>query len=235
MTSHAQTKEYQNIAAIIQGRPAVSLSRLPETWCAIAERTDGTALSDQARLDYIEAARLFRHHGTPLAMEALSAIGQDFDRTSYPDFDMILKNTKTAMARRTAQAVKALFEEFGYDVPGSFYQVILATVLRDKPDSLLEMFKNKNQLMEDRLLDAVLHAMLLVTPVGLRIQSVLSQHGLRFTHVMNCGCNITETAEAPFIIALDKTLKPAYLQNLVAAAFEQYGVNASTSRTGRGF
>lgn len=223
------SSQYAEIAKIIHGRPAASLARLPAVWQAIVGGGEASAaLSDQARADYVEAAQLFRYHDTPFAQESLSAIGHDFDRALYPDFAQL--QAETEVARRTIEAVTALFTEFGYEVPASFYQVILAAALREKVGTLMEMFKDKKQLMRDRLQDAVLHAILLVTPVGLRVQSVLSQHGLRFTHVMNCGCNIEVNADAPFTITLDPALKAAYLQNLVAAAFEQYGVNASTSK-----
>lgn len=220
MTTALKSAEIVNI---IHGKPAAPLSALPPVWRKIANQ------------DYVQAAQLFHYHGTPLAMEALSAIGRDFDRARYPDFNVCLQQAETDVARKTVQAVQALFAEFGYDVPASFYQVILATVLRDDAKVLMGMFKNKKQLMQDRLWDAVLHAMLLVTPVGLRVQSVLSQYGLRFIHVMNCGCKVEENVDAPFSIQLDPALKAAYLQNLVAASFEQYGVNASTSRSARGF
>lgn len=234
MTTAPKT-EYADIARIIHGKPAASLSKLPAVWQGIAQDGGDTLLSAQARRGYVEAAQLFRHHGTPLALEALDAIGRDFDRTAYPDFRAAQRSAETAAAQMTVMGVQALFDEFGHEVPASFYHVILATALRDDAEVLMDMFKDKKQLLRDRLWDAVLHAMLLVTPVGLRVQSVLSQHGLRFTHVMNCGCKIGPSADAPFSIALDPTLKPACLQNMLAAAFEQYGVNAATSRSGRGF
>ena len=221
--STATTAQYADIARIIHGKPAASVSRLPAVWHAFRNPA------------YVEAAQLFCYHGTPLAMESLSAIGEDFELSAYPDLDKARQSAKTDVARKAVRAVQDLFVEFGHDVPASFYEVILATALRDTPQSLMDMFKDKKQLMKDRLQDAVLHAMLLVTPVGLRVQSILSRHGLRFTHVMNCGCSISESVDAPFFISLDESLKPAYLQNLVAASFEQYGVNASTSRAGRGF
>lgn len=215
----ATTAQYADIARIIQGKPAVALSRLPAVW------------QQMQNADYVEAAQLFMYHGTPLALESLNAIGADFDLSAYPDFDAVTATTD--IQHRTIAALRALFTEFGHDVPASFYQVILDTAFTDAP--IMGMFKKKDQLMHDRLQDAVLHAMLLVTPIGLRVQSVMSQHGLRFMHVMNCGCGITMSVDAPFEISLDAALKPAYLQNLVAAAFEQYGVNASTSRERRGF
>jgi hypothetical protein len=223
----ATSEQYADIARIIQGRPAVSLSRLPAVWRALAK--------DEAFAPYVEAAQLFAYHGTPMANEALNAIGGDFEISQYPDLRLAKMVATTTLAQNTVKAVEQLFAEFGHTVPASFYNVILATSLREDTDKLLGMFKDKDVLMRDRLWDAVLHAMLLITPIGLRVQSVLSQHGVRFTHVMNCGCITAENPDASFDIKLDADLKAAYLQNMMAAAFEQYGVNAATSRAGRGF
>lgn len=230
---HSQA--YTDISSIIQGKPAVALSRMPTVWQQIAVGSAAEKLNATVRADYVEAAQLFAYHGTPLAVEAMTAIANDFDTTSYPDFDALAVEADTTTAQKTIAACRALFDVFGYNVPASFYGAFLATALREDITRQMPLFKNKSELMRDRLWDAVLHATLLVTPVGLYVQSVMSQHGLRFVHVMNCSCNIFETAEAPFSISLDQDLMPAYLQNLVAASFEQYGVNASTSRAGRGF
>lgn len=230
-----RSEAYADIARIIQGKPAVALSRLPLVWQQIAEGAAAKNLSTPARADYAEAAQLFAYHGTPLAVEAMTAIAHDFDTEMYPDFDALLASADTVVARKMIAACMDLFQVFGHDVPASFYGVFLATALREDITRQMPLFKNKNELMRDRLWDAVLHAVLLVTPIGLYVQSVMSRHGLRFTHVMNCSCSVGETTDAPFSITLDRDLLPAYLQNLVAASFEQYGVNASTSRAGRGF
>lgn len=135
-----------------------------------------------------------------------------------------------------AAAVADLFDEFGYSVPASFYNVILKSAEGGEVPGLnFKMFQNRNNLGSDRLLDAVLHASLLVTPIGLFVQSVLSQHDLEFTHVMDCGCSINLSSHDAFVVRLDPDLKAAYLQNMLAASFEQYGVNATTSRRKRGF
>lgn len=229
----ATNLNYADVASIIQGRPAASMARLPAIWHAIAEGTAATVLSATIRADYVEAARLFRHHGTALAMEALDAIGHDFTADAYPAFDSYIP--ANAVQQKTLDAVRDIFVELGYAAGASLYHVLLDTAFRPRNDELMTMFKDKAELMRDRVQDAVLHASLLVTPVGLYIQSVFSQHGLRFLHVMNCGCGVAESSDAPFAIALDPALKPAYLQNMVAASLEQYGVNAATSRMDRGF
>ena len=63
---------------------------------------------------------------------------------------------------------------------------------------MYRMFEKADKLAEDRLNDAVLHAMLLVTPIGLNVQAVLSGYGLELMHVMNCGCMLRPRAGKPF-------------------------------------
>lgn len=222
MTNTAQ--KFDTIVHILHAKPAADISELPPMW----REMSGTGLSDGAKALYLEAAQLFRYHRTRLGMEALSTLGSDFRMERYPDFAALSDNVTEAGGIEAG--VKALFREFGYEVPASFYNVILMTASKGE----LEMFHDEGTLMRDRLLDAVLHGMLLVTPVALRIHSVLSQHGARFSHIMDCGCEVT-ACEERFEIALDPALRPAYLQNMLAAAFEQYGTNATTSGTVRGF
>lgn len=233
-TTFTTSDMYQDITQIIQGSPAMPVSTLPQIWQRLAKSAAGTGLSDEQRRDYVMAAQLFRYHDTPLCREALSAIGKDFLLSAYPDFDEWLQHAKTDLARNMILATQDLFGTFGHSVPASFYHVILETI-RDDSQISIKMFKNKKALMQDRLWDAVLHAALLVTPIGLYLHSVLSQRGVRLTHMMNCSCSPGINPDQPFMIHLDPALKPAYVQNMVAAAFEQYGVNAATSRETRGF
>ncbi len=215
---------YRNITQILHGKPAAPLSLLPPVWQKIKNQ------------DFIEAARLFRYHDTSLCLEALGAIGRDLLPSAYPDLDARLTNASSEIERRTALCLKGLFSEFGRNVPAAFYNALLGALEEDNETVGRRLFKNKKLQMQDRLWDAVLHAVLLVTPIALYVHSVFSQHGLRFTHMMNCSCKVEiKEDEPPFTVRLDATLKPAYLQNLVAAALEQYGVNASTSGKTRGF
>ena len=182
---------------------------------------------------YAEAACLFAWDGTPLATEALNAIGNDF--ATYPDLDAALAAAESDMTCRAIMAIMGIEAELGRDVPAALYNVMLAACQRDNPTQLMDMFKDDKVLMQDRLWDAVLHAALLVTPIGMFIQSTFSRYGLQFTHVMSCGCAPAEYPGAAFFIPLDEDLKPAYLQNMIAAALEQYGVNAATAGKARGF
>lgn len=230
--STQKQQEYNNISQIIKGKPATSMVSLPNIWQELSLSQSNSYLSDSARMDYVEAAQLFNYHKTPLAQEAMIAIGNDFDKNSYPDFSYLRDTAQTPVSKKTVSVLEGLFSEFGYDVPASFYNALIEIA---EQGVWKDLFKNKDTLIQDRLWDSVLHAVLLVTPIGLYVHSVFSQNGLRFTHMMNCSCKIDETKDKPFYITLDQELKAAYLQNVIAASFEQYGVNASTSGKSRGF
>lgn len=232
MYLNQKTKEYADITRIIRSKPAAPVTALPAVWQEM--HSNVTGLSDKVKKDYVEAAQLFRYHATPLSMEALSALGKDFALSRYPDFVALESLVQTDIQARVLKATQQLFAEFGYTVPASFYNVLLEITFETETLSM-DLFQKGCDVMHDRLVDAVVHALLLVTPIGLRFMSVLSQFNLKFTHIMDCGCKVSNTQDAPFDIALDEELKPAYLQNMLAAAFEQYGVNATTSATQRGF
>lgn len=226
-------QKIESITQIIQGKPAMAVSTLPTIWQKIADGTATTHLTETARADYVMAARLFRFHNTVLCMESLDAIGHDFDADRYPDCARLLRHAPSDIHARTIRAVGDLFETFGYNVPAAFYNALLGAV---NETTGMRLFYKETELTRDRLWDAVLHAALLVTPIGLYVHSVFSQHGLRFVHMMNCSCKVEPLErDLPFRVSWDRDLAPAHLQNMVAAAFEQYGVNAATSRQNRGF
>lgn len=232
MTHITLTKqeEYNEIInSLKKGTGCASLSDLPEIWTAIANGTIETGLSDESKAHYIEAAQLYKVYDTPKAMEALAIIGEDFKAEKYPDLDKFSDEAETLLEVKTAAALNDLYQEFGRAFPASFYEVFIALVQRPDAHVSIDIFKDKNYLQRDCLWDSILHAILLVNPVSLRVQSVFSKHGLRFQHLKGCTCKVSITAEAPFEVALDPELKTAYLQNVVAAAIEQYDYNAFTA------
>ncbi len=79
----------RNVIEILHGKPAADLADLPIVWKNVTQ------------LDYIEAARLFHYHNTPLGLEALQAIGQDFQKSAYPDFDAFCVSSQNDILNRT--------------------------------------------------------------------------------------------------------------------------------------
>ena len=177
----------------------------------------------------------FADNGTPLATLAIEALANDLLPTAYPDLAKLRDNATEAFDKCVLAAINELYTTYGRNVPAAFYNVLLTAAFKSDDGIMYRMFQKANQLEEDRLNDAVLHAMLLVTPIGLHVQSVLSGYGLELVHVMNCSCILRPTGRKPFEAPVDRDELPALTENLMAAALEQYGVNAVSSGDKRGF
>ena len=179
--------------------------------------------------------RNFADNGTTLANQAIEALANDLVPSAYPNLPAMLARATEGFDKCAIAAINELFNTYGRTVPAAFYNVLLTAAFKAEGSEMYRMFQKAENLMEDRLNDAVLHAMLLVTPIGLHVQSVLSGYGLELMHVMNCGCSLRPTARKPFDAPIDSDELPALTENLMAAALEQYGVNAVSSGGKRGF
>lgn len=177
----------------------------------------------------------FADNGTPLAQLAIEALANDLLPEAYPDLDTLADQATQPFEQVVIAAVAELYNFYGRNVPAAFYNVLLTAAFKSENGHMYRMFEKADKLAEDRLNDAVLHAMLLVTPIGLNVQAVLSGYGLELMHVMNCGCMLRPTARKPFEAPLGADELPALAENLMAAALEQYGVNAVSSGKKRSF
>lgn len=177
----------------------------------------------------------FADNGTPLATLAIEALANDLLPSAYPNIAEMRENATEAFDKCVLAAINELYTFYDRQVPAAFYNVLLAAAFKSEGGEMYRMFQKASNLEEDRLNDAVLHAMLLVTPIGLHVQSVLSGYGLELMHVMNCGCQLRPTARKPFEAPVNLDELPALTENLMAAALEQYGINAVSSGDKRGF
>lgn len=208
-------------------------------------RTDShkTALSQQIHAITIgegvdrEVMAKFADNGTPLAQLAIEAIANDLLPEAYPDLTVLAAKALQPYEKVVLAAVTELYNFYGRNVPAAFYNVLLVAAFKSENGQMYRMFDQIEpaKIAEDRLNDAVLHAMLLVTPIGLHVQSVLSSYGLELMHVMNCGCMLRPRAGKPFEAPLGADELPSLTENLMAAALEQYGVNAVSSGKNRSF
>lgn len=187
--------------------------------------------------DGVEQALMakFADNGTPLATLAIEALANDLLPNAYPNLSAMRDRATEAFDKCALAAINELYTFYGRQVPAAFYNVLLTAAFKSEGGEMYRMFEKAANLQEDRLNDAVLHAMLLVTPIGLHVQSVLSGYGLELVHVMNCGCSLRPTARKPFEAPVNLDELPALTENLMAAALEQYGVNAVSSGDKRGF
>ena len=194
--------------SILEGVDAVELSRLPSVWQQIAEQTVAVGHSDPEFL--VALARLFFTKGTDGSpevfqqgfysqasglqnvyaqgvKETLSFFGSDFLVTAYPDFARVEACAKAQDgAERVVDFARAAFDDFGYDLPASFYRMLLCPVERESIFEARPMFFDPQMQGVKRAYDACLHGFN-VTAMLMRIQTHASRRGLLLQH--GCGCD----------------------------------------------
>ncbi len=198
----------------IAGENAVTISQLPLVWQNIATGESNVALPDPK--SYVQMAQLFQYkleqgdldlfkerpeliHLKPyfaqlfgqLARETLEFYGNDFLIENYPNFTEILRQLESKKVHFTDELKVLsigidLFQEFGYEVPASFYQVHLAPIFRDCIFEERALRFDPRDAEYKRPWDAVLHACK-VFAVQMKIQSIASKYGFTYHH--GCGCN----------------------------------------------
>ena len=194
--------------SILQGVDAVDVSDLPSIWQQIAAGSAKVGHSDPdflvalARLFYTKvtdrSAEVFQQQGLQQsadfqsfyadgARETLEHFGYDFVQTAYPDFDLVLKTARAKDgAERVMTFVRAVFGDLGYDLPASFYRMLLCPVERDSIHEARPMFFDPQMQGVKRAYDACLHGFN-VTAVLMLVQSYASEQGLLVQH--GCGCD----------------------------------------------
>ncbi|MBD2773935.1 hypothetical protein ICL16_18110 [Iningainema sp. BLCCT55] len=203
---------FEEDVCLIEGEQAIPVNQLPQSWQNIYAGKSNTKLSDPEA--YVKMAQLFLHkmsrgdldlfnesqfqHSKPafceilgnLAWETLKFYGEDFDVNRYPNFDLIekecLEQEDYAERKKIIEIGKALFAEFGYDLPASFYHVHLAPIYREEVSEVRALRFSEEDKKNARAWDASLHGQK-VFPIQLMVQSISSQHGFFQEH--GCGCN----------------------------------------------
>ncbi|MEA5596847.1 hypothetical protein [Rivularia sp. UHCC 0363] len=216
---------------LIEGEQAIAVNQLPQSWQDIYAANSNTKLSDPQA--YVKMAQLFLHkmsngdvdlfneskseHLKPafceifgsLAWEALEFYGEDFKVEKYPDFDLIKKEILSEEdcdeRKKILEIGKALFEEFGYDLPASFYHVHLAPIYREEVSEIRPLRFSEPDKNNARAWDASLHGQK-VFPIQLTVQSISSKHGFFQEH--GCGCNHAMTRVGATDTAFDYQIRP---------------------------
>lgn len=194
--------------SILAGVNAVELDCLPTVWQQIASGQVNVGHSDP---DFLVAlARLFFTKGTDCSsevfqqgtdlqdssfqafytkgvQETLTFFGDDFLITAYPNFGRVKQTAKAQDgAERVIDFVQAVFDDFGYDLPASFYWMLLCPIERDSIYEARPMFFDPRMQGVKRAYDACLHGFN-VTAMLMRVQTHASQRGLLLQH--GCGCD----------------------------------------------
>ncbi|PZO11864.1 MAG: hypothetical protein DCF25_18660 [Leptolyngbya foveolarum] len=194
-------------SSILSGIDAVTLNCLPLVWQQIAARevtighsdpdflialarlffTKGTDGSAEIFQQESQAASSFRAFYAEGVFETLDFFGNDFLTTAYPNFE---RSHQTAKAQDGAERViafaQAVFEDFGYELPASFYWMLLCPIERDSIYEARPMFFDPQMQGVKRAYDACLHGFN-VTAMLMRVQAHASEQGLLLQH--GCGCD----------------------------------------------
>jgi hypothetical protein len=237
--------------SVIAGENAVTISQLPPIWQDIAAGVANVGI-DNPQI-YVEMAQLFQYklaqgdidlfHERPeladfksafsqlfgqLAYETLEFYGQDFVIDSYPNFAEILKNLqskgiKYADEVKVALIGMELFEEFGYELPASFYHVHLAPIYRDHVFEERALRFDKRDIVHKRCWDAVLHAGK-VFAIQMKVQSIASKYGFTYHH--GCGCNShlssIDISEGEFKYELTAEKYQRWIRSFIWTAWYEY-------------
>ena len=194
--------------SILQGVGAVEINALPLIWRQIAADSTKVGHSDPDFL--VSLARLFYTKATDRSVEVFQQIGlrqsadlqffydkgvretldffgHDFVQSAYPDFDLVLQTAKAKDgAPKVVAFTRAVFDEFGYDMPASFYWMLLCPIERDSIHEARPMFFDPQMQGVKRAYDACLHGFN-VTAILMRVQACASEQGLLVQH--GCGCD----------------------------------------------
>lgn len=189
--------------SILKGIDAVEVNGLPPIWQQIAAREvkvghgDPDFLVALARLFYTKATdrspevfqqsfdfQAFYEKGT---RETLEFFGHDFVKAAYPNFDRVLATAKAQDgAERVVAFVREVFNELGYELPASFYWMLLCPIERDSIHEARPMFFDPQMQGVKRAYDACLHGFN-VTAMLMLVQAHASRQGLLIQH--GCGCD----------------------------------------------
>ena len=236
---------------MISGENAFPVSELPKNWQAIAEGDPSYKMSDREayvkmaqlflyklsegdldlfnkRNDFKENKEAFSEIFKKLAWETLEFYGEDFKVENYPDFEKIRSliskdDTDFEDKIKVVEIAEELFEEFGYDLPASFYKVHLAPIGRSAVCEIVPLRFSEEDKKNARAWDASLHGQK-VFPMQLLIQSISSKKGFFWEH--GCGCNHglsrVGRAETPFTYKLRDEMRTTWIRDFLWTVWYEY-------------
>lgn len=237
--------------SIISGEKAVTLEQLPPIWQAIAQEKVNVGIRD--RQAYVHLAQLFQYkfeNGDvelfqdrpalkrfqpmfaqlmgPLAWETLAFYGEDFLIERYPNFQEIFQQATAqygpeSNAAKVAQIGIDLFDEFGYDLPASFYDVHLAPLNRDHIFEERALRYDPRDQAHKQSWDAILHACK-VFAIQMKVQSIASQQGFTYQHGCACNSHLSniDLATGAFDYAISPEKRLRWLRSFIWTAWYEY-------------
>jgi hypothetical protein len=233
----------------IANENAVAISQLPQVWQDIAKGKASVGLPNPK--SYVEMAQLFQYkleqgdvdlfNEHPeleplkqsfcqifghLARITLEFYGQDFLVENYPDFKAILHEAELKGQENEIKVARIgldLFEEFGYELPASFYEVHLAPIYRDHVFEERALRFDPRDIEHKRPWDAMLHAGK-VFAIQMKIQSIASKYGFTYQH--GCGCNShlssIDTSQGMFEYEISPEKRQRWIRSFIWTAWYEY-------------
>lgn len=188
----------------INGEPVCPIDRMPEPWPAIAAGHEGCLHPEKDKL--VDFMRLFFTKMTidtmryDLARQTLAFYGRDWTGEAYPRFGVLrteIVEAEDAQASeiRLKRHVCALFERYGFLMPGSFYRAHLLPLQRENLFEVRYLRFSKPDAQHMRETDAILHAQN-VFGIHDEIQSMASEEGFRWNHGCDCKHSLGVLAPA---------------------------------------
>ncbi|MGQ4650015.1 hypothetical protein [Lyngbya aestuarii] len=225
---------------VIAGENAVRIAQLPPVWQEIARGEANVGMPN--RQTYVEAAQLFQYklengdvdlfnerpelaHLKPsfselfgqMARETLEFYGHDFQIENYPNFQAVLREFESKGIEyenqvKVVHIVRQLFEEFGYELPASFYYVYLSPVYQDNLFEERALRFDPRDAKHKRPWDAVLHAGK-VFAIQMKLQSIASKHGFTYHHGCDCNKHLSSVDQSRGAFAYE--LRPEHRQRWI--------------------
>ena len=230
----------------IDGKPAVSLQHMPQSWQRVVNGTYMTEprvytamaqvfLAKQQYgnvlfLERTEAKHLknaYCEGNGLLAWEAVSHFGEAFLLESYPDLTQIHNQIQSDSQQDDRLAlvniVSALFDELGYDVPATFYWTFLHPLQRSDLFEVRSFRFSEQDLAVARKFDAILHGGY-VSMLRRLIDSVSSHYGYFLEH--GCGCENhlakLKPCDSPFDYKIPGDARQKTLRAFFWSVMEEY-------------
>lgn len=188
----------------INGEPVCPISKLPAPWPAIASGQASCLFPERRKL--LDFMRLFytKMMAQPdemfddLTFQTLTYYGLDWGADAYPNFaalrvEIVEAEDAQAPEIRLKRHVCALFERYGFWMPGSFYRTHLLPLARENIFETRMLRFSKADENHVRGTDAVLHAQN-VFGIHDEIQAMASEEGFRWNHGCDCKHDVAQLA-----------------------------------------
>lgn len=245
------------VLTAIKGEPAIPLAHMPESWQRIAKgawMTEPRVYTAMAQVflaknqyghilllerpDTAHLKEAYQEGNGKLAWEAVCHYGEAFLPENYPDLAQIRAQVEAAGTEQPearlalVNVVSDLFDEFGYDVPATFYWTFLHPLERLNVFEIRSFRFSEEDLGIARRFDAILHGGY-VSMLRRVIDSISSRYGYFLEH--GCGCDNhlakVKPCDSPFDYAIPEEARRKTLRAFFWSILEEYMLFEQRSAT----